>query len=174
MGTEIELDGTPLQDWHRQFAGWNRGPIDSALESMGFEAHPANLQTAFKASYAVPKPDQERATEAVRATGIPTRIICSGDSDFDVLPPKAGKGSAAVYLARRLEIPFDHLIVAGDSANDLEMFRAVDRGIVVGNASAGLREAVDRSKVFFAQSDCAAGLIEGLRHWNVPITVTTT
>lgn len=169
MGTEIEVDDCPLDDWTRRFNGWDRTPIDAVMTKLGFRLHPPELQTPFKASFEVPKSEQARATEAIEATGVQALIVRSGESDFDVLPPKAGKGAATVHLTRTLGVPRDRLIVAGDSTNDLAMFRAAEKGIVVRNASTALKSAVNPSNVYFAESDYALGLIEGLRYWNVPI-----
>ena len=59
------------------------------------------------------------------------------------------------------------VLVAGDSANDLAMFEISSQGIVVGNARAELREAVERETAYQASGCYASGGIEGLRHWGV-------
>lgn len=169
MGTEIEMDGVPLDAWANQFAHWDRERIHAVMQELGFPAHAPGLQTRFKASYAVPRGQQQRVIDAIQATGIPVQIIASGESDFDVLPPGAGKGRATLYLARQLGIPSERLIVGGDSANDVQMFQAARKGIVVGNARDALRSAVNPDYVCFATDTYARGLLEGLRYWNVPI-----
>lgn len=169
MGTQIEVGGAEDENWQQRFGGWDRAIVDSVMVELGFPRHPDELQTPFKASYAVPEADWERAAKAVSAAGLPARIIRSGSSDFDVLPPDAGKGAATVYLARKLGTPKNRLIVAGDSANDLQMFAVARRGIVVGNARPELRIAVDPGRVCFARHRFADALIEGLQYWTVPI-----
>lgn len=54
--------------------------------------------------------------------------------DFDILPPNAGKDSAALFLAETLGVPRPSLVVAGDSGNDLDLFRAGGCAIAVGTA----------------------------------------
>ena len=57
------------------------------------------------------------------------------------------------------------LVVAGDSANDVLMFDAVEKAIAVGNAREELLRVADPVKTYFAKGRCAAGIIEGLRHY---------
>jgi sucrose-6F-phosphate phosphohydrolase len=171
MGTEIRLAGAPLRAWQARFEGWDRGAIDRAMEQVpGVEPHAADLQTPFKASFAVPPDRQQQATEAVRATGLAVQIVVSGESDFDVLPEAAGKEAATAYLTRQLGLdPASGLIVAGDSGNDLAMFRASAKGIVVANARNELRQAVSPEQTSFASQPRAAGVLEGLSAWGVPL-----
>jgi len=170
MGTEITIEGQPDTEWQKRFTGWDRAVIQNVMNQLGFEAHDAEFQTEYKASYAVPAgPDQQKAIDAIRQTGLNVRIVCSGASDFDVLPAGADKGDATLHVAKRFGIDRAHLLVSGDSANDLAMFRVCDKGIVVGNARAELKEAVDANRVYFASGACAAGILEGLQHWGVPI-----
>ena len=169
MGTEIEMDGVLLNQWTQQFERWDRAPIDAVMKALGFPAHAPELQTRFKASFAVPQAKQKHAIEAIQATGVLTRIVRSGESDFDVLPPDAGKGRATLHLARLLGVPLERMIVAGDSANDVQMFQVAQKGIVVGNARPALRALTDPAKVYFAKGHYANALLEGLDYWGVPI-----
>ena len=58
--------------------------------------------------------------------------------------------------------------MAGDSANDLDMFVAPFKGIVVGNAEAVLRDlATQHEYIYQARATHAAGVLEGLRYWGV-------
>ncbi len=171
MGTQVAIGGEPDEAWAERFAGWSRDPIDRVMADLGFTPHAEQMQTPLKASYAVPHgADQARAREALRAAGVEAQIIASGASDLDVLPPGADKGAATRYVAERLAVDAAHLVVAGDSANDLSMFAVAAKGIVVGNARPELRDAVDPARVCFAAGRCAGGLIEGLRYWHAPLT----
>ena len=166
MGTEVELNGKPLASWQQRFADWSRDPIDLVMHHFSCEPHDVVYQRPYKASYTVP--DDERRSvivEALVALEQSSRIITSGDTDFDVLPAGAGKGEATVYLAETLGVPLDRLIVAGDSRNDLAMFEVAQKGIVVGNAREELRQAVDPTGVYFARAACAGGVLEGLEHY---------
>lgn len=172
MGTEIHVDSQNLRDWSRHFDGWDRSAVDQVMQQLGYPPHRDELQTRFKASFAVPRgDDQQRARQAIEVTGLPVRIIISGESNFDVLPTDAGKDHATLFLARHMGFDADRVVVAGDSGNDLAMFRAARRGIVVANARDELRDAVaDLPGVYFAQHPHAAGVLEGLRHWGVELS----
>lgn len=170
MGTQLRVDDREVSQWNLRFAGWHRSGVDQLMHRLGFEPHAPQFQTAYKASFTVPQgSSQALARSEIANMDQACRVITSGGSDFDVLPPLAGKGEATLFLARHLGIPTSRVIVAGDSANDLAMFEVAEKGIVVGNARAELRCAVDPSKVYFAKGARAAGVLEGLRYWGAPL-----
>ncbi|MFH7595753.1 trehalose-6-phosphate synthase [Streptomyces racemochromogenes] len=78
----------------------------------------------------------DEITAAVEALGC--SWTHSADLYFDVLPPRAGKGPALRELMRHLHWPREDLLVAGDSLNDLSLFRLGVHGVVVGNAEPAL------------------------------------
>ncbi|MFC9593820.1 HAD-IIB family hydrolase [Streptomyces sp. NPDC056944] len=78
----------------------------------------------------------DEITAAVAALGC--SWTHSAERYFDVLPPHAGKGPALRELMRRLHWPRADLLVAGDSLNDLSLFRLGAHGVVVGNAEPAL------------------------------------
>ena len=165
MGTQVLWGREPDSAWAGRFTGWDRAVVDRIMAGLGFQPHDEEFQTPLKASYAVPAHRQDEAVAAIEVSGQPARIVRSGASDFDVLPPGADKAAACLHVARLLAIAPDRLIVAGDSANDLAMFNAADRGILVANARRELIDAVDPSRVYRARGLRADGLIEGLRHY---------
>jgi hypothetical protein len=165
LGTEILLDGILQTEWTARFAGWDRGAADHVMARAGMPPHAEAMQTPHKASFAVPRGRWKEMKAAVRAALPQCRIITSGRSDFDVIPASAGKDHATRWVAGRLGIAPERLIVAGDSGNDLAMFLAADRAIAVGNARAELLERADPARTYFAEASRAWGLIEGLRHW---------
>ena len=165
LGTEIEIGGRPCRDWQKQFVNWDRSLVERILAKEGCEPHPDEMQTAFKASFAVPASRWSAVAEKIFQTVPGSRVITSGKSDFDVTPATANKGAAALHVASILGIPRDRMIVAGDSGNDLSMFQVADRAIAVGNARRELIDAADPARTYFARAPRAAGLIEGLLHW---------
>jgi HAD superfamily hydrolase (TIGR01484 family) len=169
LGTEIELPGHGTAEWDRRFRSFDRRPIDEAMKALGCEPHGAEFQTPRKASFAVPQEMRPRARHRIGETGVPVTIIESGDSNFDVIPEGAGKAAALRWVAGELAIPMDRTIAAGDSRNDRDMLLVAARGIVVGNASPRLRSLVDTSSIYFAEHGYAAGILEGLRHFGVPL-----
>jgi HAD superfamily hydrolase (TIGR01484 family) len=87
-------------------------------------------------------PDQltDQITDAVQALG--RSWVYSADRYFDVLPARASKGNAVRALAKKLDWSMDSVLVAGDTLNDLSMFRLGAHGVVVGGAEPALRAAV--------------------------------
>jgi hydroxymethylpyrimidine pyrophosphatase-like HAD family hydrolase len=174
MGSELCIAGQTLDGWAKRFTSWDRPRVDQALRALELQAHPDELQGPFKVSYTVPAALQPRAIEAVQATGVAHQIVISGQTNFDVLPEAAGKAAAIDYLLRHFAVDrADGLIVAGDSGNDQAMFELAGRGIVVANADDDLRRAVDPARAHFAKAQRAAGVLEGLLAWGVPVAVDT-
>lgn len=101
--------------------------------------------------------------------GMDVKLVYSSSRDLDILPRVADKARAVAWLAARLGIGLDEVIVAGDTGNDSDMFLVPEvRGIAVGNALAELRRLVEGdSRHFQAAKPQADGVIEGLRHWGV-------
>lgn len=169
MGTEVEaLDAPPadLSSLTREVAtGWERDAVERVVAPMGFEPHPAEYQTPFKLSYTVPDAAAyPRVKAALSAAGLATKVIFSGGHNLDILPAQAGKGNIIHALARWLGIAPGHVVVAGDSGNDVEMFQPAFRGVVVGNAAPILKQLIG-GHIYHAQAAHALGVLEGLRHW---------
>lgn len=168
LGTEIEYGASaqPVAEYGQTLAqDWPRDAIAAVMRELGFLPHAPEYQTAFKASFDVPGEDNyRRALDRLAQDGHRVKVIFSAGRNFDIIPMAAGKGQAVEFLRRRLGIESDRVIVAGDSANDRDMFVAPFKGIVVANADETLK-AVSGPHVYHARSDCAAGVLEGLRHW---------
>lgn len=167
MGTEISLQGNPLSEWGRRFDGWPQVEIFDVLASLGHQPHDMMYQAPLKVSFAVPPEDQPAARQQLEKAGLPCQIVTSGRDDFDVLPPRAGKGEATKFLATKLGCPVNRVVASGDSGNDIELLRAAACRIVVGNARKELVEALPPEPFFHAKRYYAAGVIEGLTHFGV-------
>ncbi|MEV8530202.1 trehalose-6-phosphate synthase [Streptomyces sp. NPDC052000] len=101
-------------------------------------------------------------TSAVRNMGCSWSF--SEDRYFDVLPPRAGKGPAVRQLIHKHQWPLTRLLVAGDSLNDLSLFRLRSHGVIVGNAEAGLTErAPHGSLIHRSHLDGAAAVLSALQ-----------
>lgn len=162
MGTQIRIRGVAAADWASRFAGWPRAAVHDLVAGMGFAPHPAEYQTPGKASFAVPAAERDRVLAALAEKGLPVRAVFSGQSDLDLLAPGAGKDEAARFLCARLGFSPDRLIVAGDSGNDLAMFRVASCAIAVGNARRELLTAMPPDTSYRARAAHAAGVHEGL------------
>ena len=103
-------------------------------------------------------------------------VDCAGSTYLDILPQRANKGLAVLFLQQRLGFTRDHTIICGDSGNDLSMFQTVPFcGIIVGNSQSELLEWHENSppgKRYLAKSHFAAGILEyfGLLRGNQGVT----
>ncbi len=99
--------------------------------------------------------------EVVRNLGCD--LLISAGRYLDVLPRGVSKGSTLLALLDRLGMDRSCVLVAGDTLNDLSMFTTGLAGVVVRNAEAALVDSVkDRSEIYFARGDGAAGILEAL------------
>ncbi len=167
LGTEIAVGGVMLSRWTERFLGWPRDRIARVVGSRGYLPHDAEFQTPWKASFAVPADAWSDVTAALAAENLPCRIITSGRSDLDIIPPTAGKDAAALFLASHLGIERSRLVVAGDSGNDLALFSVAARAIAVGNARRELLAAMPIDVSYHASLHHAAGVGEGLAHFGL-------
>jgi sucrose-6F-phosphate phosphohydrolase len=163
MGSQIRIGGVWAQDWSARFRDWPRDAIFTLVSDLGFAPHAAAFQTDAKASFAVAGvAARDRILAALAAEGLPVRAVFSGKSDLDLLAPGAGKDAAMLFLAEKLGIPRRRVVAAGDSGNDLAMFKAAARAIAVGNARQELIETLPPGKTHRAKAHHAAGVLEGL------------
>jgi sucrose-6F-phosphate phosphohydrolase len=178
LGTEIQsgVTGKVIEHYHQLLSRasfghgerlWDREQIVSSLNELSLTAHPPEFQTPFKVSYDLPDPAMlTQVLDCLATTSLEVKVIYSSSKNLDIIPPMSGKGNAIEYLRRRLGIPSERVVVAGDSGNDLDMFVAPYRGIVVANATAELKQK-QGAHIYHAQAAHAAGVLEGLRFWGV-------
>ncbi|MFE3498983.1 HAD-IIB family hydrolase [Kitasatospora sp. NPDC059146] len=130
----------PVQDQLR--AGWP-GPerVRAALLRFPALAYQHGVHQDGRCSYHLP-PDglTGELTAAVEELGCTWEY--SADRYFDVLPPHASKGDALRALAAKLGWQPDEILVAGDSLNDLSLFRAGTHAVVVDGAEPALLTAL--------------------------------
>jgi hydroxymethylpyrimidine pyrophosphatase-like HAD family hydrolase len=102
--------------------------------------------------------------QAVEAMGVD--CLVSGNKYLDVLPAGVNKGSTLTDLIGCLEVPPERVVTAGDSLNDLAMFKTGFQGVMVGNAEPALVNAFPTMKrTYRARAHGCAGIVEGLRHF---------
>jgi sucrose-phosphate synthase len=164
---------------------WRPDRVHEALEPLRF----VRLQKApysqgeFKISYLVDGGmNEEKALSTIRESlaraRLAYKLIFSHGKYLDILPHRASKGKAVRYLSGKWNIPLERIATAGDSGNDRDMLLGRTSGIVVGNYDREL-ESLRKSKasrVYFAESHYAGGIIEGLQHYEMipaaePVTV---
>ena len=160
----------PGPGWVSHIASrWNRGKIVGLLKDFDFlKYQEEETQRRFKVSYYM-KPGKDRlSTIHNRLLHHRCRynLIYSHDRYLDILPYRASKGKAIRYLSYKWEIPLKNFLVCGDSGNDEEMLRGEPRAVVVGNYSHELADLKDGRNIYFADSFCAGGILEGMQHYH--------
>ncbi|MBA3699237.1 MAG: HAD-IIB family hydrolase [Planctomycetes bacterium] len=169
VGTSIvDGAGRPVVGYRERFReGWDRSLVHDVMVGVtGVQPQPARYQSPFKSSWFLYDADEAavaRIRVALAEVELRVRVIYSSRRDLDVLPEDADKGRAVSWVAHHLHVSPEHVVVAGDTENDLAMFQ-VDgvRGIVVANATPGLLAGVRGLGVFRAKKFASDGVIEGL------------
>ena len=133
----------------RAIPGLSAQPV-SAVRRLAYLIDPELLNTAH--------------LQAVEAMGVD--CLVSGNKYLDVLPAGVNKGSTLTDLIGCLEVPPERVVTAGDSLNDLAMFKTGFQGVMVGNAEPALVNAFPTMKrTYRARAHGCAGIVEGLRHF---------
>ncbi len=106
---------------------WNRDRIVKILHDQpGIELQDKASQSQFKVSYnydpAIARPTRE-IIALLHQHEATFNIFFSFGQYIDVVPTRASKGQALRYVAMRLDIPLDHILVAGGSGADEDMIR---------------------------------------------------
>jgi sucrose-6F-phosphate phosphohydrolase len=170
VGTQIYDVATQrrMPMWPPSIFEWNPYTVrDVSALHAGLTPQPEYLQSYYKVSYYAFDLDQafiDNLILQLETAGQRVTIVYSSSRDLDILPAESNKGAATAHLAKRWKIGAQRVIVAGDSGNDLAMFQAGFRGIVVGNACPELRS-LRAANVYQSAAVFAAGVLEGLDYW---------
>jgi hydroxymethylpyrimidine pyrophosphatase-like HAD family hydrolase len=120
-------------------------------------------QGPFKSSFHWDGRDESLAAFEARLQWLADRrLICTAGQFLDVLPFCYGKGQAVRFLAAAAGVDLKRTIVAGDTENDLDMFKIGAHGIVPSNGLAGLKAALHEGEAFYSGLPQALGLLDGL------------
>ena len=178
VGTEMYFGQQQSQcdpEWANILAqGWNREKIMAiANQFKHLQLQPDSEQNPYKISYYLAEAEAEKTLFQLKAAlnkqGFKIRLIYSAGQDLDLLPRNGDKGLAVQFLRRKWNIPPDKTIVCGDSGNDISMFKGQERGLIVANAKPELLNwyQINRDdSTYLAKSNCAGGIIEGLKHFS--------
>jgi HAD superfamily hydrolase (TIGR01484 family) len=95
-------------------------------------------------------------------------LLFSAGKFADVLPKNINKGYTLQMLAKQCHFPVEKILVAGDTFNDLSLFAAGYKGVVVGNAEPGLiEETAGWQAVYHAIEEGAGGIVEAIRYFSL-------
>lgn len=173
VGTEIYfLDRGEFcldQHWRELISkGWNRqGIVEQMKDIPELSWQDSRWQTDFKISYLLRENQQAVLKEIdhrLKKAQLEAKVVYSCGKFLDFLPYRASKNGALHYINTKLGINKEDVVVCGDSGNDLDLFKAGYKGIVVGNAHRELRDC-KCSNAYHATSQYAAGITEGLRYF---------
>jgi sucrose-6F-phosphate phosphohydrolase len=173
VGTEARDRNGPLPGFIERFAeGWDRAQVEAIVSVIpGIARQAARYQHAHKSSWHLH--DAAPATIAglerrLAGAGLQAEIVYSSNRDLDILPKAGTKGAALAWLAGRLDIGPGAIVVAGDTGNDLSMFRLPGvRGILPANALPELVAATEGLAVYRSRRPAADGIVDGLAHYGV-------
>ncbi len=136
----------------------------------GLKPQPRVEQTPFKLSYYyAPEtaPAIEEIVSHLRQKDITANVTLSFGQFIDIVPARASKGQALRYASQRLDIPLEHILVAGGSGADEDMMRGNTLAVVVSNRhNEELSQLVDQERIYFAEQDHAQGILEAIDHYD--------
>ncbi|MCL4790861.1 MAG: glucosylglycerol-phosphate synthase [Gammaproteobacteria bacterium] len=105
--------------------------------------------------------------EAV-ARGLYCEVLYSADQYLDILPRDTDKGSTLGMLVRHLGVDSPHVLVAGDTLNDLSMYTEGYAGVCVGDSEPALLAATDAmDNVLHARATGCGGILEAIDHFGM-------
>jgi len=177
VGSEIHYGKQTMPDkgWaHYIKRAWKpKAIMDTLQEFKELELQTEEgAQRTYKVSYTV-KAGVDTALlvknikEALHKGSGKQHIILSHDTYMDILPYRAGKGNAILYLAWKWGIAEQDIVTAGDSENDRDMFTKGLSSIIVANHEKSLAKLRRTKYRFFASKAEAAGVLEGLSHFGI-------
>jgi len=172
VGTEIYYGDGMIKDrgWSSYLEHqWKPRLIRDLLEKLDYlTPQPDENMRPFKLSYFM-EPGKDRLAHIHRLLSdnhLRYSLEYSSQRDLDILPYRASKGKAVRYLSRKWDIPPANILVCGNSGNDAGMLRGVCAAVVVANHQPELNFLRQSRRVYFARSAYAAGILEGISHYN--------
>jgi len=150
---------------------WSPRRIRQVLSRLsGIELQDKREQTAAKISYYYDKslaPSIDEINTLLRQQEVTANVLLSFGQFLDVIPSRASKGQALRYVAQRVDIALDNILVAGGSGADEDLMRGNTLAVVVENRhheELSLLPDVDR--IYFARGRHAAGIMEAIEYYD--------
>jgi sucrose-phosphate synthase len=174
LGTRIHYGQSLTED--NQWADhidhhWNPQRVRRVLgELSGIHRQPKHDQSRFKLSYyydAQVAPSYDEIVTLLRQNDLTANVFISFGQFLDIIPSRASKGQALRYVAQRLDIPLNQILVAGGSGADEDMMRGNTLAVVVGNRHhEELSGLTDQESIYFASQPYAMGILEAIDHYD--------
>jgi len=173
LGTHIHYGSSLTEDSHwldHVDHDWNRERVRRVLEELpGLELQEKRKQGRFKISWFYDPdkaPTADEITSLLHQQELNANVLVSFGQYLDVIPARASKGQALRYVALRLDIPLEQVLVAGGSGADEDMMRGNTLAVVVANRHhEELSALVDLERVYFSDRPGAAGLLDAIDHY---------
>lgn len=103
---------------------------------------------------------------AAAAARLGCEVLFSASRYLDILPAGVSKGSTLENLVAHLGIAREHVLVAGDTLNDLSMFEQGFLGVCVGESETSLLErTASLPNVLHARGHGCEGILEAIGHF---------
>ncbi|MCG7947517.1 MAG: HAD-IIB family hydrolase, partial [Candidatus Thiodiazotropha taylori] len=140
LGTKIHYtQGLSMDDYWGEHIDhlWQPKGIRRVLADLpGIKPQPKQDQSFFKIGYHYDPnkaPSVDEINALLRKEELTCNVIHAFGQFLDVLPSRASKGQALRYVAQRLDVPLEHILVAGGSGSDEDMMRGNTLAVVVAN-----------------------------------------
>ncbi|MEA5533583.1 HAD family hydrolase [Crocosphaera sp. XPORK-15E] len=174
MGTEIYYypDLTKDDAWTTHINHlWNRQRIIQLLNGLpGLTLQPKEQQSSYKISYfydAALAPTLEGIKSILHQNEQTVNVIFSFGQFIDIVPIRASKGYAVRWFAQQWDIPLTRILTVGGSGGDEDMMRGNTLSVVVANRhQEELSDLADIEPIFFSEKQYAAGIIDGINHYD--------
>jgi len=162
LGTEIYYGPNWIKDrnWEKELKKhWEKEKIVSTLDNFDLKSQP------FEKDLVVSYYTEDKKLVSILKQKIKeckAKVVHTKNKFLDVMPENAGKGNAAKYLGKKMNLP---IVCCGDSENDEDMLIKSDYGVLVKNSSAYLQKKLEKHPhIHLANSCYASGVLEGLMH----------
>lgn len=156
----------PDRSWERQIRyRWDREEVQAVVDAIPGLERVATSETPYRLRYRLDPDDAPKLREIqrhVRRQGLRVTTILDHDVYLDIVPVRASPGLAIRFFCFKWNLEPQHLLVAGDSGNDWDMLSGDTLGVVVSNHTSELERLRGRSRVYFAKSPHAWGILEGI------------
>lgn len=113
------------------------------------------------------KPEELQQSTVQKVIDAGFDCILSADVYLDVMPKGVSKGPTLLKFIELLGLNADNVIPAGDTLNDLSLFKTGLKSVAVGNAEPKLVEHIkEMDNVYHSPHPGAAGIWDGLKYYN--------